>query len=121
MEAIARARYQRMSPRKIAQILDLIRGKPVSKAYQILQFIPKGGKLLIEKTLRSAVSNAGKNISPENLFVETAFVTPGPALKRFRAGPMGRAMPYKRRTCHLTIMVSDKKERIWDKKSPQKQ
>lgn len=108
METVAYAKYQRISCRKVAQVLDLVRGKQVDQAYRTLKFIPKAACPIVEKTLRSAVSNAGKNIKLENLFIKSAFVTPGPALKRFRAGPMGRALPYKRKTCHVAITVSDK-------------
>ncbi len=109
MEAVAHARFQRISTRKVGQILDLVRGKSVLRAYQVLKFIPKAATSVIEKTLHSAVANAGKNIDPATLFIKQICVTPGPALKRFRAGPMGRALPYRRKTCHLTVVVSDSK------------
>ncbi|HCJ65858.1 MAG TPA: 50S ribosomal protein L22 [Elusimicrobia bacterium] len=108
MEAIAYARYQRISSRKVAQVLDLVRGKSVEQAYRILKFTPKAARPIVEKTLHSAVSNAGKNVPLGNLYLKRVYVTPGPVLKRFHAGPMGRPMPYKRKTCHLTIVVADK-------------
>lgn len=109
MEATARAKYQRISWRKVRPVLDLVRGKSVEQAYRILKFIPKTAKTVVEKTIHSAVSNAGKNVPVGNLYLKRVYVTPGPVLKRFRAGPMGRPMPYKRKTCHLTVVVSDEK------------
>jgi len=108
MEAVAYAKYQRISWRKVVTILDLVRGKSVEEAYRVLKFIPKAAKLIVEKTLRSAVSNVGKNIGLGNLYIKRIYVTPGPVLKRFRAGPMGRSLPYRRKTCHLTIIVDEK-------------
>ncbi len=109
METVAYARYQRISARKVAQVLDLVRGKSVERVYRILKFVPKAASSIIEKTLHSAVSNAGKNVSLENFYLKEVYVTPGPVLKRFHAGPMGRPMPYKRKTCHLKVVISDKK------------
>ncbi|MDI6641737.1 MAG: 50S ribosomal protein L22 [Elusimicrobiota bacterium] len=109
MEARAIARFQRYSPRKVAQVLDLIRRKEVTKAFAILQFVNKRAKILIQKTLRSAVANAGKIKNPAGIFVKECYVGQGPALKRWRARAFGRAAPYKHRTCHLTIVVSDEK------------
>ncbi len=109
MEAKAIARFQRYSPRKVGQVLDLIRSKPVAKAFDILRFIPKSPKVLVEKTLKSAVANARRLKDYSNLIVKECFVNQGPALKRWRARAFGRAVMYKHRTCHLTIVVSDEK------------
>ncbi len=108
MEARNYARYQRISWRKVIPILDVIRGKSVEEAYRILKFIPKRAKSTVEKTIHSAVNNLGKQISGKDLYIKTIFVTPGSVLKRYHAGPMGRPMPYKRKTCHLTVIVSEK-------------
>ncbi|KAA3661854.1 MAG: 50S ribosomal protein L22 [Calditrichaeota bacterium] len=112
MEAIAKARYVRMSPRKMRQIVDLIRGKGVDDALNVLHFSGKRAALPVEKTLRSAVANAmskeehGK-IDPHTLVVKEAFVNMGPSLKRFKAGAMGRPMRIRKPTCHLTLVVTD--------------
>ncbi|MCK9583215.1 MAG: 50S ribosomal protein L22 [Endomicrobiales bacterium] len=107
MEAVAKTKFARYAPRKVNQVLQLIRNKPVQKAFDALSFTPKGSAELIEKTLKSAVANAGRLKNMENLKVLKCWVGCGPTLKRMRPGPMGRGMPYKRKMCHLTIVVGD--------------
>jgi large subunit ribosomal protein L22 len=107
MDAIAISKFARYAPRKVNQVLGLIRNKPVEKAFEILQFTPKEATTLITKTLKSAVSNTGKLKSQAGLRVKNCWVGQGPVLKRMRPGPMGRGMPYKRKTCHLTIVIAD--------------
>jgi len=112
MEARARLRFLRMSPRKVRRVVDLIRGKDVDEALNILHFTPKRAALPIEKTLRSAVANylnvsEAKKVSSEELVVQRAFVDGGFTMKRLRAGSMGRASRIRKRTCHITIIVSD--------------
>lgn len=112
MEARARARYLRMSPRKVRRVVSLVRGKNVESALNILHFTRKRAALPIEKTLRSAVANLikkqeGKKVVPEDMVIEEAFVDGGFMMKRFRAGSMGRASRIRKRSCHITIVVSD--------------
>jgi large subunit ribosomal protein L22 len=106
MEGIATSKFARFAPRKVNQVLGLIRKKPVAKALEILQFTPKVSAEFIGKTLQSAIANAGKGKS-ETLKVIEAWVGVGPSLKRMRPGPQGRGMPYKRKMCHLTIKVGE--------------
>jgi large subunit ribosomal protein L22 len=107
MDATAISKFARYTPRKVNQVLGLIRNKPVEKAFEILSFTPKESATLITKTLKSAVANTGKLKSQAGLRVRGCWVGQGPVLKRMRPGPMGRGMPYKRKTCHLTIVISD--------------
>jgi large subunit ribosomal protein L22 len=112
MEARAVARYVRMSPRKVRRVIDLVRGKDVDSAINALHFLRKRAALPIEKTLRSAVANMinnrdAKKINEANLYVKTAFVDGGFSMKRFRAGSMGRASRIRKRTCHITVVVSE--------------
>lgn len=112
MEARAIARYVRMSPRKVRRVIDLVRGQEVDAALNVLHFLRKRAALPIEKTLRSAVANmmnnpGAKRINPENLYVKTAYVDSGFTMKRFRAGSMGRASRIRKRSCHITIVVSE--------------
>jgi len=115
MEARAKARYLRMSPRKVRQLVNLVRGKNVELALNMLHFTRKRAALPVEKTLRSAVANmmskpeANRRIAPDALFVSEAFVDGGFTMKRFRAGSMGRASRIRKRSCHITIVVSDGK------------
>ena len=112
MEARAISKYIRMSPRKIDRILKLIRGKRVGEALNILHFTRKDACLPVEKALRSAVANLLQNedvgrVNEEDLKVKVAFVTQGPTLKRFRPMSMGRAGMIRRRTAHVTLVVSE--------------
>lgn len=111
MEAMARARFIRVSPRKVGQVLAVVRGKPVAEARRLLPFVPKGAAPIVKKVLESAIANAGKVGAEETLIVSQAWVGQGPSLKRMRAGSMGRGMPYRRKTCHITIVVSDRGDR----------
>ncbi|HAM38853.1 MAG: 50S ribosomal protein L22 [Elusimicrobia bacterium RIFOXYC2_FULL_34_12] len=110
MEAIAISKFGRYSFRKVGQILKLIKGKRVSDALTLLAFTKKSQTLYIEKTLKSATANCGRIKNPESVFIIKAFVTMGPPIKRMRPGAQGRGNPYKRKTCHLTIVVGDKKK-----------
>lgn len=107
MEALAKSKFQRYAPRKVNQVLKLIRNKPVDKAFDILSFTQKGSCDLVVKTLKSAVANAGRVKNMAGLKVKNCWVGQGPVLKRLRPGPMGRGMQYKRKTCNLTVVVGD--------------
>ena len=107
MEAFAKTNFARFAPRKVNQVLSLIRKKPVEKAFEILSFTPKASCDLISNTLRSAVANSGHLKNMGHLSVKEAWVGQGPVLKRMRPGPMGRGMPYKRKMCHITVVVTD--------------
>lgn len=108
MEAKAIARYVRVTPRKTDQVLQLIRGKRVDLATEILDFSPKHVAKVIGKVLKSAVANAvaieGK-INVEELRVKQAVAGAGPTMKRFLPRAQGRATPLLKRTCHITIVV----------------
>ncbi len=114
MEAKATTRYLRMSPRKVRQVVDLVRGKKVELAYQILRFTAKRAAYPVYNTLRSAVSNMGNiadasGIEIEDLYVARAYVDEGPTFRgRFRPRAMGRATRIRRRTSHITIVVAEK-------------
>ncbi len=116
MEALAKARYVRQSPRKMRMVIDLIRGRDVNEAYSILRFTQKKAAEVVEKALRSAVANAlykadeqGERLDIDELYVKKAYVDGGPTLRRWRARAMGRATPIRKRTSHVTVVV-DRKE-----------
>src|SRR4051812_26543539 len=108
MEAIAKAKYARFSPRKVGQVLGLIRGKSVAKAYAILPTVPRAAGILVFKTLKSAFSNSGV-ADANQMYVKEAWVDNGPVLKRVRPMAMGGRGIYKRKTCHVTIRVTDQR------------
>src|SRR5579862_7513957 len=107
MESTAHARYVRISPRKVDQILMLVRGKSVANAMATLRLVTKGARPLVEKTLQSAFSNAGKTQDPAAWYIAQAWVGAGPVLKRMRAHAMGRGATIRHRLAHVTVVVSD--------------
>ena len=107
MEAQAHSRFARFSGRKVGQVLGLIRGKSVTEAMGMLPWVPRASRVLVEKTLKSAVANAGGKTDPGKLRVANAWVNHGPVLKRVMPKAMGARAIIKRKTCHLTIVVSD--------------
>jgi large subunit ribosomal protein L22 len=112
MQAKAVARTVRIAPRKVRLVIDLIRGKQVGEAVAILKLTPKSASPVVEKVLKSAMANAEHNYEMDvnNLVVTTAFVDEGPTLKRFRPRAQGRASAINKRTSHITIVLSEKKE-----------
>jgi len=109
METQANARYIRIGPRKARYVADLIRGKKVEDALDILAFSPRKASRLISKLVKSAVANAGQNesIDVDTLFVKRIFVNGGPMLKRFRPRAMGRATTVRKRTSHITVVLDE--------------
>lgn len=110
MEARAIAKGVRIPPRKARLVIDLIRGKNVVEADKILNNLNKEAARLIRKVLTSAVANAENNmgLKKETLFVKEAFVDEGQTLKRMRFGSRGHVDPIKKRTSHITVVVSEK-------------
>jgi large subunit ribosomal protein L22 len=104
MIAKVKGRYIRVSPTKIRQVIDLIRGKDVPSSLAILTHVNKGSKSIIKQILESAVSNAKqKGITEEQLYISKICANPGPTWKRFRAAAFGRATRILKRTTHLNI------------------
>ena len=88
----------------------MIRGKKVNEAFAILKFTPKKASVAIEKALKSAVANAEHNyeMNGDDLYVSKIYVDQGPTLKRYKPRAMGRADLMRRRTSHITVVVSQK-------------
>jgi len=112
MQARAIAKYVRISPRKVRQVVNLIRGKKVSEAIAILTFTAKVSTEPVTKVLKSAVANAEHNLElvADNLFVNEIYVNEGPTLKRIKPRAQGRADQIRKRTSHITVVVGEKKE-----------
>jgi large subunit ribosomal protein L22 len=102
------AKHVRMSAYKARVVLDLVRGKDVAEADAILQFTEREAAHVIRKALRSAVANAQNNegIDPEVLYVSACFADEGTTIKRWRPRARGRATRIRKRTCHITVIVS---------------
>ena len=112
MEATAKARYVRVSPRKARRAVDLIRGMPVAEARRLLAFSNIGAATPVRKVLNSAIANAEQQpgVVADNLVVARTFVDEGPTLKRFRPRALGRATPVRKRTSHITVIVETVQE-----------
>jgi large subunit ribosomal protein L22 len=100
--------YCRLSPNKVRQVLDLIRGEHVERARDILRFSDRGAAVVVLKLLDSAIANAGNNddVPEDELFVSACFADEGPTMRRFRPRARGRATRIRKRSCHVTIIVS---------------
>ncbi len=111
MEARAIAKNVRIAPRKARLVIDLIRGKSVSEADVILSNINKEAARLIKKVLTSATANATNNLgaNKEDLKVKEAYIDEGLVMKRMKFGSRGHVDPIKKRTSHITVVVSDNK------------
>jgi large subunit ribosomal protein L22 len=110
MEARAKARYVRVTPRKARRVVDLIRGMPADQAQATLAFAPQSASDPIGKVLASAIANAGhiSHLDASSLVVSRAWVDEGPTLKRFRPRAQGRGYRINKRTSHITVIVSDR-------------
>jgi large subunit ribosomal protein L22 len=106
-EAVATARYIRISPTKARQVVDLIRGRHVEDARRVLRFNERAASTTVGKVLESAIANAEHNRSlpADELVVARAWVDEGPTLRRFRPRAMGRATRVRKRTCHISVVV----------------
>ena len=116
IEAHATSKYVRTSAQKAGLVLALIRGKDVNRALATLKFTRKAIADDIAKVLRSAIANAqnkdGFTGDVDNLYVSACYANQGPAQKRVRPAPMGRAFRVLKRTAHLTVRVSERPEKV---------
>jgi large subunit ribosomal protein L22 len=110
LDSKAVARFVRVAPRKVRQVIDLIRGKRVADAQTVLKFTPRFAAEIVEKVLNSAVANAEHNyqMKREKLVVTEAFVDQGPTMKRMMPRAQGRGAMIHKRTSHITIVVAEK-------------
>ena len=114
MEARAISRHVRIAPRKVRLVVDLVRGKGVDEALNILDYVPKRAARVVAKTLRSVVANAQntQRVDVDRLFVKRVYVDGGPTWKRFTPRAQGRATPIRKRTCHITVVVDERGARV---------
>ena len=108
--AMARARYVRTSATKARRVVDLIRGMPADEADAVLRFAPQAASEPVRKVLLSAVANATHNDDLDRgaLWVSQAYVDEGPTSKRIQPRAQGRAYRILKRTCHITVVVSER-------------
>ena len=109
-ESFAKTLNLRISPQKMRLVADQIRGKSTDHAYSILKGSTKKAAILIEKTLKSAVSNASSNFGydEDELFVSEIYVNEAPVMKRFKARARGRGDRILKRSSHLTVVVKER-------------
>lgn len=111
MEATSLLRYERVAPRKVRVVAELIRNKTVDEAVNILMFSEKGAARILKKLLISAIANAEDksdgSVDTDNLYVKEVRVDQGPTLKRWRPRAMGRATRINKRTSHIRIVLDD--------------
>jgi large subunit ribosomal protein L22 len=115
MEFRAQVRFTRVSPQKARLVLNLIKGRKVEDALNILVFTKKRVAATVEKLLRSALENAnylssekGIDVDVDKLYVKDAVANDGPRMKRIRPAPMGRAFRYVRRIAHIEIVLAER-------------
>lgn len=116
MQAIARVKYLKSSPKRMRQVAGLIKGKPVEEALNILHFTPKAAAHHLAKTLKSAAANAISNVGTarlkaEDLLVTNIMVDQAPTAKRVKFQSMGRVFRLRKRFCHLTVFVEGEPEK----------
>jgi large subunit ribosomal protein L22 len=104
----AQVKYTRVTAYKAREILDLIRGEQVARALEILEFAERDVAQVILKCLESAIANAEHNdqVPADELYVSACYADEGPTLKRWRPRARGRATRIRKRTCHITVIVS---------------
>ncbi|POX76010.1 50S ribosomal protein L22 [Mycobacterium kansasii] len=108
--AVAKARFVRVSPRKARRVIDLVRGRSVSDALDILRWAPQAASEPVAKVIASAAANAQNNngLDPTTLVVATVYADEGPTAKRIRPRAQGRAFRIRRRTSHITVVVESR-------------
>ena len=111
MEILAKHRHAKISAQKVRLAANQVRGLPVSSAVDILNFSPKKSAAHINAVLHSAVANAEHNngLDVDDLYVSKVFIDEGPTAKRFRARAKGRGDRILKRTCHITVILDEKK------------
>jgi len=109
MEVRAVAKYIRISPQKVRLIIDVVKGKQVETALDLLKFMPQKAAAIIEKVIKSAVANADQypDIDVDSLVVRNIIADQGPTLKRFRARARGRGTRILKRTTHITVILAE--------------
>ncbi|MDR3657036.1 MAG: 50S ribosomal protein L22 [Mycobacterium sp.] len=108
--AVAKARFVRVSPTKARRVIDLVRGKSVADALDILRWAPQAASEPVAKVIASAAANAQNNngLDPATLVVATVYADEGPTAKRIRPRAQGRAFRIRRRTSHITVVLESR-------------
>jgi len=118
MEAMAKARFVRVTPQKARRVVDLVRGKRAEDALAVLAFAPQAASEPVRKVVQSAIANArvkageaGEAFDERRMVVQAAYVDEGPTIMRFRPRALGRAARINKRTSNITVVVAPAPER----------
>lgn len=113
--AVARARYLHVAPRKVRLVVDQIRGKKVQEARDLLRYTVKGAAPLVAKVLDAAVANAEQaaterreRVDTDEMVIDRVTVDGGPMSKRYQSAPRGRAMRVRKRTSHIELSITER-------------
>ncbi len=117
VDSIARVRHIRVTPQKARRVIALVKGKQALEALAILKFAPQSASEPVAKLVASAMANArvkadaaGDYLDEKDLYISSVFVDEGSTLKRFRPRAQGRAFQIKKRTSHITVVLSTPEE-----------
>lgn len=110
MEVTAKATRVRISPRKARLVVDMVRGKKVTDAIEIMRFVPNRAAVDIEKLLKSVAANAENNydLDPEDLWIKAIYADDAPQMRRFKPRSRGRVGRILRRSCHITVIAEER-------------
>ena len=110
MEVTARATRVRISPRKARLVVDMVRGKKVNDAIEMLKFVPNRAAVDVEKLLKSVAANAENNydLDPDDLWIKEIYADDAPQMRRFKPKSRGRVGRILRRSCHLTVIAEER-------------
>ena len=113
MEVRAQTGRVRMSARKARLVVDVVRGRRVLEAQEMLRFLPNKAAHELEKLMKSVAANAENNydLDPEDLWIKESYANEGPTMRRFKAKARGRVGPIKKRSCSITVIVDEREER----------
>ncbi|HWK79545.1 MAG TPA: 50S ribosomal protein L22 [Thermomicrobiales bacterium] len=113
MEVRASAERVRISPRKARLVVDMVRGKKVNDAIEIMRFVPNRAAEDVERLLKSVRANAENNydLDPDTLWIKAIYADDAPQLRRFKPKARGRVGKILRRSCHITVIAEDRERR----------
>ena len=113
MEVRASAQRVRISPRKARLVVDMVRGKKVTEAIEIMKFVPNKAAIDISKLLKSVAANAENNydLDPEDLWIKAIFADDAPQMRRFKPKARGRVGRIIRRSTHITVVAEERGSR----------
>src|ERR1700704_4859386 len=118
--AVAKARFVHVSASRARRVIDLVRGKSVTDALDILRWAPQAAREPVAKVIASAAANAQNNegLDPSTLVVATVYADEGPTAKRIRPRAQGRAYRIRKRTSHITVILESRPSKDGPAKSP---